>query len=377
MVPGKDTIQLYLRDIGEIALLTREEEVALARKAARGDDQARQHLIKANLRLVVKIAKRYSHYGMPLLDLVEEGNIGLMKAVKKFDVRRGNKLSTYAAWWIRQFVLRALSNQGKLIRIPVYMMEKIQKVRKKEAELTQRYGRPVQPGEIAKALKIPVAKVRQLMEMDKKPRSLHSAVDGEGVRELIHVIEDPDAVPPSQVVFDEIMRDNIAGLLGQLSARIVFRDITTLIKDARLFRGSVDLLCERYRDARIDAVVCMESRGFIFGAAMAYALGAGVVPVRKKGKLPFRTYSAEYELEYGIDALEVHVDAFPPGSRVVIVDDLLATGGTAAATARVLQSLKARIEGIAFVVELSFLNGREKLKGYDVFSLVHYASENE
>ncbi|MEJ2744305.1 MAG: adenine phosphoribosyltransferase [bacterium] len=158
---------------------------------------------------------------------------------------------------------------------------------------------------------------------------------------------------------------------------ILFKDITTLIKDGSLFRASVDALCDWCGTKKIDAVVCMESRGFVFGAAIAYKLGAGVVLVRKKGKLPHHTYSAEYELEYGTDSLEMHKDAFPPGSRVLIVDDLLATGGTAAATARLANNLDAKIEGIAFIVELSFLKGREKLEGYDVFSLVQYESEGE
>ncbi len=219
MSRGKDTIELYLRDIGEIPLLTREEEVALAKRAARGDDRARQQLIKSNLRLVVKIARRYSHLGLALLDLVEEGNLGLMRAVSKFDVRKGNKLSTYAAWWIRQFILRALANQGKLIRVPVYMMEKIQRVRRKEQELTQRYGRPAQPKEIAKALRLPVAKVRQMLEMDRKPRSLSSPIDGDGMNELIKVIEDVDTISPAKLISDEVVRGNIEELLGQLAPR--------------------------------------------------------------------------------------------------------------------------------------------------------------
>jgi len=156
---------------------------------------------------------------------------------------------------------------------------------------------------------------------------------------------------------------------------IMFRDITTLVKEGRLFRAAVDALCEWCRPKGVDAIVCMESRGFIFGAAIAYRLGAGVVPVRKKGKLPYETYSVEYELEYGTDALEMHRDAFPRGSRVLIVDDLLATGGTAAATARLLENLDARVMGIGFIIELSFLKGREKLDGYDVFSLIKYESE--
>lgn len=219
MSRGKDTIELYLRDIGEIPLLTREEEVALAKRAARGDDKARQQLIKSNLRLVVKIARRYSHLGLALLDLVEEGNLGLMRAVSKFDVRKGNKLSTYAAWWIRQFILRALANQGKLIRVPVYMMEKIQRVRRKEQELTQRFGRPAQPKELAKALRLPVAKVRQMLEMDRKPRSLSSPIDGDGMNELIKVIEDVDTISPAKLISDEVVRGSIAELLGQLAPR--------------------------------------------------------------------------------------------------------------------------------------------------------------
>jgi RNA polymerase primary sigma factor len=219
MGAGKDTIQLYLRDIGEIPLLTREKEVELAKKAAAGDEQARHDMIKANLRLVVKIARRYTHLGLPLLDLIEEGNLGLIRAVEKFDVERGNKLSTYAAWWIRQFILRAVANQGKMIRIPVYMMEKIQKVRKKESDLTQRLGRPARPEEIARALRIPAARVRELLEMDKTPSSLSAPIDGEGINELIKVIEDVDSVPPSKLVSDEVTRDNITDLLGQLSAR--------------------------------------------------------------------------------------------------------------------------------------------------------------
>jgi len=142
-----------------------------------------------------------------------------MRAVNKFDVRRGNKLSTYAAWWIRQFILRALANQGKMIRIPVYMMEKIQRIHRKEEELTQKYGRPAQPREIAKALKMPVQKVRQMLEMDRRPRSLHSSIDGEGVSELIKVIEDVDTVSPSKLISDEVVRGNIAELLDKLSAR--------------------------------------------------------------------------------------------------------------------------------------------------------------
>lgn len=216
---GKDPIQLYLRDIGEIPLLSREEEIDLATKTAKGNEKARIQLIKSNLRLVVKIARRYNHLGLPLLDLIEEGNLGLMRAVKKFDVTRGNKLSTYASWWIRQFILRALANQGKMIRIPVYMVEKIQKVKKTAAEITQKRGRQAKPQEIARAMKIPVERVRELLEMDKRPTSLFASIDEEGVDELIKVIEDEDSVPPSKIISDEVVRGNIEEVLDQLSPR--------------------------------------------------------------------------------------------------------------------------------------------------------------
>jgi adenine phosphoribosyltransferase len=156
---------------------------------------------------------------------------------------------------------------------------------------------------------------------------------------------------------------------------IVFKDITTLTKDPEGLRTAVDAIAERYADADVDLVVGIESRGFVFGAAVAYKLGVGFVPARKPGKLPAQTVSAEYELEYGTDALEIHRDAIGAGRRVLIVDDLLATGGTAAATAKLVSELGGEIVGIAFLIDLAFLRGRDKLAGYDVFSLIEYDSE--
>jgi adenine phosphoribosyltransferase len=153
---------------------------------------------------------------------------------------------------------------------------------------------------------------------------------------------------------------------------ILFYDITTLLKDKTGFAQLIDLFSERYIGRQIDLILGMEARGFIFGPALAYRLNAGFVPVRKPGKLPAATVKVEYELEYGSNALELHKDAIEKGQRVLIVDDLLATGGTAEATARLATSLGGQIAGFAFVVELDFLNGREKLEPYDVFSLLHY-----
>jgi adenine phosphoribosyltransferase len=153
---------------------------------------------------------------------------------------------------------------------------------------------------------------------------------------------------------------------------VLFKDITTLIKDGTAFREVVDRITDRYRAIPIDRVAGVESRGFIFAAPIAYQLGAGFVPVRKPGKLPWRSVRTEYQLEYGSNVLEVHRDAVEPGQRVLIVDDVLATGGSAAATAALVEQLGGVVVGIAVVVELLFLHGRERLAGYDVVSLLQY-----
>ena len=153
---------------------------------------------------------------------------------------------------------------------------------------------------------------------------------------------------------------------------ILFYDITTLLKDKAGYATLIDLLAERYIGKDVDLILGMEARGFIFGPALAYRLNAGFVPVRKSGKLPAATTRVEYDLEYGSNVLEVHQDAIHRGQRVLIVDDLLATGGTAEATAKLAITLGAEITGIAFVVELDFLKGRDRLKPYDVFSVLHY-----
>jgi adenine phosphoribosyltransferase len=153
---------------------------------------------------------------------------------------------------------------------------------------------------------------------------------------------------------------------------ILFYDITTLLKDAGAFRESIDLLIEPFRDTEVDVVVGMESRGFIFSAPMATQLNAGFVPVRKLGKLPAETVSVEYALEYGTNTLEIHKDAIEPGQKVLIVDDLLATGGTVVGTIELVHMLKAEVVGLAFLVELLFLKGRERLQDHDIHSVIQY-----
>ena len=156
---------------------------------------------------------------------------------------------------------------------------------------------------------------------------------------------------------------------------IVFRDITTLLKNADALKKAVDLFSEKYRNSKIDKVVCIESRGFIIGSALAVNLGAGFVPVRKKGKLPAEVITEQYALEYGTDDVEMHVDAIQPGERVLLHDDLLATGGTMCAAIKLVEKLQAKIVGVSFLIELSFLQGRKRMQGQDVYSLILYDKE--
>lgn len=153
---------------------------------------------------------------------------------------------------------------------------------------------------------------------------------------------------------------------------IIFKDITTLLKDKNAFKKSIDVLAQKFRKEKIDYIVGVEARGFIFGAALAYKLNVGFIPVRKKGKLPHKTRSVTYELEYGEDTLEIHEDAIAPKSRVLVVDDLLATGGTISAVCELVRQQKAVIAGVAFIVELKFLKGKKKLKDVDIYSVIKY-----
>jgi adenine phosphoribosyltransferase len=170
----------------------------------------------------------------------------------------------------------------------------------------------------------------------------------------------------------EALRSKIREIPDFPKPGILFYDITTLLKDPAAFRESIELMMEPFKDDKVDIVVGMESRGFIFSAPMAYEMGAGLVPVRKLGKLPAETLSVEYALEYGSNTLEIHRDAVQPGQRVLIVDDLLATGGTVQGTIELIERLKGVVVGLAFLVELEFLNGRERLGGRRVASVIRY-----
>ena len=166
------------------------------------------------------------------------------------------------------------------------------------------------------------------------------------------------------------LKSYIRDIPGFPKEGIIFKDITTLLRDGKKFREAVDMLAAEFKDKKIDVVLSVEARGFIFGAAIAYKLGAGIAPIRKKGKLPFKTHSVTYELEYGKDTLEIHQDAFQKGASVLIVDDLLATGGTCRAVIGLVEKMGGKIAGLAFLIELTALKGRDKLKDYDIVSLI-------
>ena len=191
--------------------------------------------------------------------------------------------------------------------------------------------------------------------------------------------EPSSPTPPPSLPTASITPEQIAWLKGFIrdipdypQPSILFRDITPLLQDAQALRFAIDKLTERYRGAGIDAVVGIESRGFIFGTPLAYLLGVGFVPVRKKGKLPADTISIQYDLEYGTNVLEIHTDGLRPGQRVLIVDDLLATGGTTEGTVRLVESLGAHVVSLAFLIDLEALKGRSRLPGQDVFALLSY-----
>jgi adenine phosphoribosyltransferase len=171
---------------------------------------------------------------------------------------------------------------------------------------------------------------------------------------------------------EDILREAIRDVPDFPKKGVVFKDITPVLRDPKLFNAAIDVLADRHIGSKLDAIVVIDARGFIFGSAMAYKLGCGIVPVRKKGKLPHKTVEEHYKLEYGEAVVEVHADALKKGDRVVLVDDLLATGGTAAAAAKLIKALGAKLVEIDFLIELTFLKGRNRLKGYPIYSAVQF-----
>ncbi len=217
--PSLDSLRLYLRSIGRVSLLTAEQEVLLARRIERGDMAAKQQMIEANLRLVVSIAKSYLGRGLTFLDLIQEGSMGLIRAVEKFDYRRGYKFSTYATWWIRQAVTRAIADKGRTIRIPVHMVEKLNKVVHVERQLVQQLGREPTAAEIAAELETTVREVRDVMRMAQQPVSLEKPIGEEEESELGDFVEDQTAESPFELAAEHLRRENLRRALAALPER--------------------------------------------------------------------------------------------------------------------------------------------------------------
>ena len=217
---GSDPVKMYLREIGRVSLLTAEEEVKLAKRVERGEEEARRMLTQANLRLVVSIAKRYTKRGLSFLDLIQEGNIGLMRAVEKFDWRRGYKFSTYATWWIRQGVTRAIADQARTIRIPVHMIETINKYKKVARELEQKLERDPEPEEVAVAMEdLSVEKARQIVKIRRRPASIEASVGEEGDSRLKDFLPDEMTISPEKLTSNTLLRSKVEEVLSSLDPR--------------------------------------------------------------------------------------------------------------------------------------------------------------
>jgi len=217
--PSVDSLRLYLRSIGKVQLLTAEEEVCLAKRIERGDVAAKQQMIEANLRLVVSIAKGYMGRGMNFLDLIQEGSLGLIRAVEKFDYRRGYKFSTYATWWIRQAVTRSIADKGRTIRIPVHMVERLNRVIYAERALIQQLGRDPAPAEIAAELEWSTREVREVLRMAQLPVSLEKPVGDEEESQLGDFVEDATAASPFEMASEALRRQSVGRVLASLPRR--------------------------------------------------------------------------------------------------------------------------------------------------------------
>ncbi|MHB8421721.1 MAG: adenine phosphoribosyltransferase [Leptospirales bacterium] len=446
----------YLKKLQQSHLLTAEEEQDLARRIQKGDESARQSMIQSNLRLVVSIAKRYIGRGLLLEDLIEEGNLGLMKAVSKFDPEKGFRFSTYSSWWIRQSIERAIINQGHTIRLPVHMMEKVNSYLNTIERMVSE-GLVPDPEEIARKNKLKLRDIHEIQTLLKNTISLDTPIGDREESTLRDIIVDVASISPivtieareerallmeslsilkdkERHVLDMrfglmgsgsedgmtleaigqrlgVTRERVRQIEGSALAKmraymedpsefrkkhkwkerhdmdfsrwvrqipdfpkkgILFYDLMPLFGEPSAFHALIDIMVESYLEQGISKVVGIEARGFILAAPIADRLKAGFVPIRKKGKLPGEVHEISYSLEYGSDAMVIQRGAIHPGERVLLVDDLLATGGTARAALDLIRKDGGHVTGALFVAELIGLGGRERLGQESVRSILSY-----
>lgn len=214
-----DSMKLYLKEIGKIPLLSKNEEIEIAKRISKGDEEARQILVESNLRLVVSIARKYARKEMPILDLIQEGTLGLIRATEKFDYTKGFKFSTYASWWIRQGITRAIADQSRTIRVPVHMVEKINKLSTASLDLSKELGREPKPEEIAEKMDLPLEKVVEVINIAQKPQSIESTIGQEENTELEQIIADKNALSPEEIVTTSLLKEQIEEVLNTLTER--------------------------------------------------------------------------------------------------------------------------------------------------------------
>lgn len=216
---SEDSVRLYLREIGRVKMINPDEEIELARRIAKGDPDAKKKLIQANLRLVISIAKKFVNRGLPFQDLIQEGNLGLIRAAEKFDYTKGFKFSTYATWWIRQAISRGLADKSRTIRVPVHMVESINKMKKASARLAQELGRKPTEAELSQALDLPVSKVKEIIQADREPISMELPLNREEESYIGDLVEDSENSRPDFTTVEELMRQDLNRMLSQLTPR--------------------------------------------------------------------------------------------------------------------------------------------------------------
>ncbi|MBP6348958.1 MAG: sigma-70 family RNA polymerase sigma factor [Candidatus Obscuribacter sp.] len=216
---SEDSVRLYLREIGRVKMIKPDEEIELARRIAKGDGEAKKSLIQANLRLVISIAKKYVNRGLPFQDLIQEGNLGLIRAAEKFDHTKGFKFSTYATWWIRQAISRGLADKSRTIRVPVHMVESINKLKRTSAKLSQELGRKPNELELSAALDISITKVQEIIQADREPVSMEMPLNRDDETYIGDLIEDSESTRPDATTAEELMRQDLGRMLSQLTPR--------------------------------------------------------------------------------------------------------------------------------------------------------------